>query len=278
VAADLGRPGTRAPDDRCVCPRARQVPGRLRAGERRSGHGQSRPRRGVRSGAGQQGQPPRPERRLDRLRLRAVERHDPAAAIPVRLFYDHLIEEGLRDSNPVGRGKYTPGRKFGGHERGLVPRLVKLPWIPDERQWAAVLETAADEPARNRVMLALAYDAALRPEELCLLGTEDIDPGRRTLRVKAENTKNCMERPARDLASLIGVGNQELRRRHPVQIGSNARPYLTAYAYLAGGFTAFDTIGRFHRESLAWRIFGRELVDDAVRQILDVAAVARSGG
>ena len=114
--------------------------------------------------------------------------------VPVRLFYDHLIEEGLRDSNPVGRGKYTPGRKFGGHERGLVPRLVKLPWIPDERQWAAVLQTAAGEPARNRVMLALAYDAALRREELCLLGTEDIDPGRRTLRVKAENTKNRMER------------------------------------------------------------------------------------
>jgi hypothetical protein len=80
--------------------------------------------------------------------------------VPVRLFYDHLIEEGLRESNPVGRGKYTPGRKFGGHERGLVPRLVKLPWIPDERQWAAVLRTAADEPVRNRVMLALAYALA----------------------------------------------------------------------------------------------------------------------
>ena len=77
---------------------------------------------------------------------------------------------------------------------------------------------------------------------------------------------------ARDWASLIGVGNQELRRCHPGQIGSNARPYLVAYAYLTGGFTAFDTIGRFHRESLAWRIFGRELVDDGVRQILDVLA------
>ena len=28
--------------------------------------------------------------------------------VPVRLFYDYLIEEGLRDSNPVGRGRYTP--------------------------------------------------------------------------------------------------------------------------------------------------------------------------
>jgi len=114
--------------------------------------------------------------------------------VPVRLFYDHLIEEGLRESNPVGRGKYTPGRRFGGHERGLVPRLVKLPWIPDEQQWLAILQAAAGEPVRNRVMLALAYDAALRREELCLLGTEDVDPGRRTLRVKAENTKNRMER------------------------------------------------------------------------------------
>ena len=24
----------------------------------------------------------------------------------VRLFYDHLVEEGLRDTNPVGRGRY----------------------------------------------------------------------------------------------------------------------------------------------------------------------------
>ena len=32
----------------------------------------------------------------------------------VRLFYDYLIEEGRRVSNPVGRGRYTPGRSFGG--------------------------------------------------------------------------------------------------------------------------------------------------------------------
>jgi integrase len=114
--------------------------------------------------------------------------------VPVRLFYDHLIEEGLRESNPVGRGKYTPGRRFGGHERGLIPRLVKLPWIPDERQWMQVLTVAAEEPIRNRVMLALAYDAALRREELCSLDTEDFDPGQRTLRIKAENTKNRLER------------------------------------------------------------------------------------
>jgi hypothetical protein len=73
-----------------------------------------------------------------------------------------------------------------------------------------------------------------------------------------------------------------LRDEHRGQIGSNARPYLLAYAYLIGEFTAFDTVGRFHRQSLAWRAFGRDLVDDAARQICDVlaagatAAAARS--
>ena len=47
-----------------------------------------------------------------------------------RLFYDYLIEEGLRPNNPVGRGRYTPGKGFGGtRERGLVPRFTRLPWI-----------------------------------------------------------------------------------------------------------------------------------------------------
>jgi len=114
--------------------------------------------------------------------------------VPVRLFYDYLMEEGLRESNPVGRGRYTPGRRFGGHERGLVPRMVKLPWIPTEQQWLDFLQVARGEDIRNRVMLALAYDAALRREELCSLRTDDIDPAHRTVRVRAETTKTRRER------------------------------------------------------------------------------------
>ena len=53
----------------------------------------------------------------------------------------------------------------------------------------AVLEVAAEESLRNRLMLALAYDAALRRAELCLLGTDDLDPAHRTLRVRSETTK-----------------------------------------------------------------------------------------
>jgi hypothetical protein len=64
----------------------------------------------------------------------------------------------MRESNPVGRGRYTPGRS-GGRASALVPRMVKLPWIPSEADWLRLLAVFADEPIRNRVMLALAYDA-----------------------------------------------------------------------------------------------------------------------
>jgi integrase len=113
----------------------------------------------------------------------------------VRLYYDYLMEEGLRPDNPVGRGRYTPGKGFGGErDRSLVPRFRKLPWIPTEEQWQAVLEAARAEPIRNRFMLALAYDAALRREELCALEVGDFDPAHRTLRIRAETTKSRRER------------------------------------------------------------------------------------
>lgn len=113
----------------------------------------------------------------------------------VRLFYDHLIEEGLREENPVGRGRYTPGKGFGGHrDRSLIPRYRKLPWIPTNEQWQAIVEAAREEPLRNRVMLAMSYDAALRREELCSLSTSDIDPAFRLVTIRAENTKNRLER------------------------------------------------------------------------------------
>ncbi len=55
----------------------------------------------------------------------------------VRLFYDHLVEQALRASNPVGRGRHTPGNGFGGRRAGLVRRLTKLPWMPSDAEWHA---------------------------------------------------------------------------------------------------------------------------------------------
>lgn len=78
--------------------------------------------------------------------------------VPVRLFYDFLVEEGVRESNPVGRGRYAAGRGGQGAARGLVPRVEKLPWIPGEADWLRFLQVVRVEPPRNRLMLALAYD------------------------------------------------------------------------------------------------------------------------
>ena len=115
--------------------------------------------------------------------------------VAVRLFHDYLIEEGRRETNPVGRGRYTAGKAFG-HRRdgGLLPRLTKLPWIPNEEEWQSILKATKDEPLRNRIMLALGYDAGLRREELCLLEIRDIDPSQRLIRIRLEATKGRRER------------------------------------------------------------------------------------
>lgn len=93
--------------------------------------------------------------------------------VAVRLFYDFLVEEGVRESNPVGRGRYTPGRHFGGSPRPLVARMVKLPWIPGEAEWLRLLEAFRLEPIRNRLMLITARTsgssapARTRPRSSC---------------------------------------------------------------------------------------------------------------
>jgi integrase/recombinase XerD len=133
--------------------------------------------------------------------------------VPVRLFYDFLVEEGAREFNPVGRGRYASGRGQGGSARGLFPRVVKLPWIPAEAEWLRVLEVFRAEPMRNRLMLALAYDSALRREELCSLRTDDLDPAHRTVRVRAETTKTRRERVVPYSAPTGVLLDQYLRHR-----------------------------------------------------------------
>lgn len=102
----------------------------------------------------------------------------------VRLFYSYLVEEGVCKKNPVGQDG----------SRALVRRSRKLPWIPNEGDWQAILTATMQEPVRNRVMLTFAYDAGLRREELCSLCTDDIDPSRRMIRFRAENTKGRRDR------------------------------------------------------------------------------------
>jgi integrase/recombinase XerD len=133
----------------------------------------------------------------------------------IRLYYEYLAEEGVRIDNPVGRNRYTPGRGFGGQrDRSLIPRYRKLPWIPTDEEWRAVLEAARSAPLRNRVMLAMAYDAGLRREELCSLATGDIDPSSRLLRIRAEVTKGRRERvvPYSAATSVLYAAYLQYRR------------------------------------------------------------------
>ncbi|MBP0595734.1 tyrosine-type recombinase/integrase [Paraburkholderia sp. LEh10] len=113
----------------------------------------------------------------------------------VRLFFEFLVDEGLVRNNPVSRGRNTSSSRSGARsEQSLVQRFHKLPWIPTEEQWTALLAVVRDESRRNRCMLALAYDAALRREELCELRSSDLDPAHRLLRIRAETTKGRRER------------------------------------------------------------------------------------
>jgi integrase/recombinase XerD len=111
----------------------------------------------------------------------------------VRLFYDYLCEESVRLSNPVGKTSRSHGH-YDRHIGAIIPAQHKMPRIPTEPEWRALLEEACSMPLRNRLMLALAYDAGLRREELCLLKTDDIDPSCRLLHIRAETTKSNRDR------------------------------------------------------------------------------------
>ncbi|MCC9738374.1 hypothetical protein [Streptomyces sp. MNU89] len=61
---------------------------------------------------------------------------------------------------------------------------------------------------------------------------------------------------AEDWLALIGTSARQFTANAPGWAEGTARPYLTAYAYLLGGFTEFDQLGSFRRLPLAWRVFG----------------------
>jgi|SRR5215472_478137 len=139
----------------------------------------------------------------------------------VRLFYDYLVEEKVCLRNPL-----RPS--VNGH--GVIRRHQQLPWIPTEEQWRTILEACQQETLRNRTMLALSYDAALRSEEICSLETRDIDPAHRLLRIRLEITKNRRERviPYSEpsgvlLGQYLGERRKLSRERGPLFLSESYR-------------------------------------------------------
>jgi site-specific recombinase XerD len=104
----------------------------------------------------------------------------------LRVFYRWCIRlRHRRDSlNPVREG-------IRGRERGLVPVPSNVPWIPDERQWQAILtHLLTNCSLRDQLIVLLAHDGALRREELVLLRVDDIDWATHTIAIRPEITKN----------------------------------------------------------------------------------------
>jgi integrase/recombinase XerD len=122
----------------------------------------------------------------------------------IRLFYDYLVEEKVCVRHPL-----RP--LIGG--RSLIQRHHRLPWIPSDEQWQSILQACKQEPLRNRVMLAMSYDAALRREEVCSLETTDVDPAHRLLRIRSEVTKSRRERVVPYSAPTGDIFGQYLRVR-----------------------------------------------------------------
>jgi integrase/recombinase XerD len=149
----------------------------------------------------------------------------------LRLFCDSLVERQLRQDNPVGRGHYVPGKAFGGiRDRGLLPQYHKLPWIPSDAEWQNLLRRLPEQPLRNQVMLLLAYDGALRREELITLEIGDFDFAYRQIRIRAEHAKNRRERvvgygpvTSRLLEAYLGQRRARVSKPGPLFVSESHR-------------------------------------------------------
>jgi len=110
--------------------------------------------------------------------------------VACRLFYDFLIRKSLRADpiNPIARG--NAGRDGQRPVRGPVSKRQRLPWVPADEVWYQfVRHVLLNEDARTRAMILLAYDAALRREELMSLRVDDIDWGRGIVTIRPETSK-----------------------------------------------------------------------------------------
>jgi integrase/recombinase XerD len=106
----------------------------------------------------------------------------------LRSFYRWAIRlRHRRDPiNPVREG-------VRGQERGLVSTPASIPWIPDERQWKAILKYVLTTlSTRDQAIVLLAHDGALRREEIVQLRVDDIDWRTHTITVRAAISKNTM--------------------------------------------------------------------------------------
>lgn len=115
--------------------------------------------------------------------------------VTARLFYDFCIYRGYRQNkmNPIPRG--NPGYGDTPPQRGIVSHTKRLPWIPSDTEWEMlVTHIMRHESVRNQVMILLAYEGALRREELVSLRVDDFDWATGYVTIRPETSKSGYQR------------------------------------------------------------------------------------
>jgi len=110
--------------------------------------------------------------------------------VACRLFYDFLIRKNLRADpiNPIARG--NAGQDGQRPVRGPMSKRQRLPWVPSDEAWYRFIKhVLGEEDARTQAMILLAYDGALRREELMSLRIDDIDWSRGIVTIRPETSK-----------------------------------------------------------------------------------------
>lgn len=119
----------------------------------------------------------------------------------VRLFFDFLFEDGLMPINPVGRGRYTLSKRFGGRaERSPIQKFHKLPGYPPKRSGRPCSPWL---PRRRRATAACSHWPMMR-------------------RCDAKSCVSASERGSRPGPSLVthpGGNNEESPGTHPALFG-----------------------------------------------------------
>jgi integrase/recombinase XerD len=116
--------------------------------------------------------------------------------VGLRAFADYLVDCGHLERNPVNRGRVrrTPEGEAIPVRRGLVPHSHQVPRLPTDEQWTRLLAELKHRSTRDQLMFLLAYDGALRRNELVSLRLDDFDFARRQITVRAESAKSGFPR------------------------------------------------------------------------------------
>lgn len=116
--------------------------------------------------------------------------------VTARLFYEYLIYGGHRTErlNPVRRGSQGDGHHQ--PQRGAVRRPpTRLPWIPSDAQWERIVRYLAQQPSqRDLCLVLLAYEGALRRQEVVQLRLDDLDWAAGLITVRPDLSKTGLQR------------------------------------------------------------------------------------